>query len=298
MQPENPDVPQTSSTPTSAGPVPPAPAAGVPAPVPVPAPGAGPAPVPGPQAQAPAQPGLGDVLAPARPSGLRDVLLNLRDVPLTILRGNSLGALELGASVRTRTGRPWLWWLSVHVVFGVLAGIIAATSVNRTVAAQADVVGAFLGDLGGGAYEDAYSIGFGTALLMVVAAVVSILAFGAVRALALGWTLRVRGVQASFWDTADLQATALSFGVVPLAAGTLLSLIPGTLWGAALTIIGAILYLPYSIVSEGLVYIGLNRLAPRAEKSLLVPHALLTTAAAAILVVAAVVINVAIIGSL
>ncbi|MGP7960668.1 hypothetical protein ACTVCO_07635 [Sanguibacter sp. A247] len=260
-------------------------------------------------ASAPPAPGLPEhgaapagTLPPVGASGFREALLALRDVPLTVWRGDSVGALRLGATVRDRAGNGWVWWLSVQVATGLLLGIIAATSMAKAVKTTAGIFDALLGGLSRGASRGfgsaSLDVPFGALLGMVLAVTFGVVVIGVIRALALGWTLRLRGVVVPFGTTADLGATAWSVATIPLAVFAVLNLLPGAGIAAVLSFVALVFWVPYTIVSEGLIYVGLNRLAPEARKSLLVPHAMLTLAAIALMVIAAILINVVIVGSL
>lgn len=252
---------------------------------------------PAPQADVP-----GTTLPPAGPSAFRETLLTLRDLPLTVWRGDSVGALALPGTIRTRTGNGWMWWVTVFTGAGLLLGIIAATSFAKAVKTTAgildDAFGSLTGGLSSGYISASASVPFGTLLQLVLAVTVTVFVIGVIRALALGWTLRMRGVVVPFSTTADLAATGWGVGLLPVAIFTVLNFLPGAGLAAALTFVAMLFYVPFTIVSEGLLYIGLNRLAPHTSKSLLVPHAMLTLAAVALMLLAVFLINVAIVGSI
>ncbi|MBD9700465.1 hypothetical protein IGS67_13390 [Flavimobilis sp. GY10621] len=244
----------------------------------------------------------GATLPPAGPSAFRETLLTLRDLPLTVWRGDSVGALALPGTIRTRTGNGWMWWVTVFAGAGLLLGIIAATSLAKAVKTTAGIFdnafGSLTGGLSSGYISASASVPFGTLLGMVVSVTVAVFVVGVIRALALGWTLRMRGVVVPFSTTADLAATGWGVGLLPVAIFTVLNFLPGAGLAAVLTFVAMLFYVPFTIVSEGLLYIGLNRLAPHASKSLLVPHAMLTLAAVALMLLAVFLINVVIVGSI
>lgn len=245
-------------------------------------------------------PGAG--LPPAGPSAFRETLLTLRDLPLTVWRGDSVGALALPGTIRTRTGNGWMWWVTVFAGTGLLLGIIAATSLAKAVKTTAgifdDAFGGLTGGLSSGYISSSASVPFGTLLGMVLSVTVAVFVVGVIRALALGWTLRMRGVVVPFSTTADLAATGWGVGLAPVAIFTVLNFLPGAGLAAVLTFVAMLFYVPFTVVSEGLLYIGLNRLAPHASKSLLVPHAMLTLAAVALMLLAVFLINVVVVGSI
>lgn len=253
-------------------------------------------------AQQPAEAVPGGTLPPVAPSGFREVLLTLRDVPLTVWRGDTVGALRLGATVRDRAGNGWVWWLSVYVVTGLLLGIIAATSTANAVRTTSGIIDSMFSGLPGGMSRglgsSSVSVPFGALLGIVLSVTFVVVVIGIIRALTLGWTLRVRGVAVPFGTTADLGATAWSVATIPLAAFAVLNFLPGAGIAAVLGFVALVFWVPYTVVSEGLIYVGLNRLAPQARKSLLVPHAMLTLAAVALMILAVVLINVVVVGSL
>lgn len=244
----------------------------------------------------------GASLPPAGPSAFRETLLTLRDLPLTVWRGDSVGALALPGTIRTRTGNGWMWWVTVFAGAGLLLGIIAATSLAKAVKTTAgifdDAFSGLTGGLSSGYISSSASVPFGTLLGMVVSVTVAVFVVGVIRALALGWTLRMRGVVVPFSTTADLAATGWGVGLLPVAIFTVLNFLPGAGLAAVLTFVAMLFYVPFTVVSEGLLYIGLNRLAPHASKSLLVPHAMLTLAAVALMLLAVFLINVVIVGSI
>ncbi|WP_102509051.1 hypothetical protein [Sanguibacter massiliensis] len=244
----------------------------------------------------------GASLPPAGPSAFRETLLTLRDLPLTVWRGDSVGALALPGTIRTRTGNGWMWWVTVFAGTGLLLGIIAATSLAKAVKTTAgifdDAFGGLTGGLSSGYISASASVPFGTLLGMVLSVTVAVFVVGVIRALALGWTLRMRGVVVPFSTTADLAATGWGVGLLPVAIFTVLNFLPGAGLAVVLTFVAMLFYVPFTIVSEGLLYIGLNRLAPHASKSLLVPHAMLTLAAVALMLLAVFLINVVVVGSI
>lgn len=244
----------------------------------------------------------GTTLPPAGPSAFRETLLTLRDLPLTVWRGDSVGALALPGTIRTRTGNGWMWWVTVFAGAGLLLGIIAATSLAKAVKTTAgifdDAFGSLTGGLSSGYISASASVPFGTLLGMVLSVTVAVFVVGVIRALALGWTLRMRGVVVPFSTTADLAATGWGVGLLPVAIFTVLNFLPGAGLAAVLMFVAMLFYVPFTVVSEGLLYIGLNRLAPHASKSLLVPHAMLTLAAVALMLLAVFLINVVIVGSI
>lgn len=244
----------------------------------------------------------GTTLPSAGPSAFRETLLTLRDLPLTVWRGDSVGALALPGTIRTRTGNGWMWWVTVFAGAGLLLGIIAATSLAKAVKTTAgifdDAFSGLTGGLSSGYISSSASVPFGTLLGMVVSVTVAVFVVGVIRALALGWTLRMRGVVVPFSTTADLAATGWGVGLLPVAIFTVLNFLPGAGLAAVLMFVAMLFYVPFTVVSEGLLYIGLNRLAPHASKSLLVPHAMLTLAAVALMLLAVFLINVVIVGSI
>lgn len=244
----------------------------------------------------------GTTLPPAGPSAFRETLLTLRDLPLTVWRGDSVGALALPGTIRTRTGNGWMWWVTVFAGAGLLLGIIAATSLAKAVKTTAGIFdnafGSLTGGLSSGYVSASASVPFGTLLGMVLSVTAVVFVVGVIRALALGWTLRMRGVVVPFLTTADLAATGWGVGLLPVAIFTVLNFLPGAGLAVVLTFIAMLFYVPFTVVSEGLLYIGLNRLAPHASKSLLVPHAMLTLAAVALMLLAVFLINVVIVGSI
>lgn len=244
----------------------------------------------------------GATLPPAGPSAFRETLLTLRDLPLTVWRGDSVGALALPGTIRTRTGNGWMWWVTVFAGAGLLLGIIAATSLAKAVKTTAgifdDAFGSLTGGLSSGYISASASVPFGTLLGMVLSVTVAVFVVGVIRALALGWTLRMRGVVVPLSTTADLAATGWGVGLLPVAIFTVLNFLPGAGLAAVLTFVAMLFYVPFTVVSEGLLYIGLNRLAPHASKSLLVPHAMLTLAAVALMLLAVFLINVVVVGSI
>lgn len=260
------------------------------------------APVPQPPVQG-GDPGAAPVtLPPAGPSGFREALLTLRDLPLTVWRGDTVGALRLPGTIRERTGNGWVWWVTVLGGTGLLLGIVAATSLAKTVRSTAGFVDGVLdgltGGLTGGYVSSSAAVPFGTLLLMVLSVAVAVFVVGVIRALTLGWTLRMRGVVVPFATTADLAATAWGVATIPLAAYTVLNFLPGAGIAALLGFVALLAYVPFTIISEGLIYVGLNRLAPSTGKSLLVPHAMLTLAAVALMILAVFVINLVVVGSI
>ena len=242
-----------------------------------------------------AQPGYGApygaavTLPPMTPSGMGLVMKAFVDLPTMLWRGDADGALDYARTLDERTGKPWLWWLVVHLVWGFAAALIVVGIANRAMHAASSLNGTImrqlgpLADLGGYGYVRDPSLPAGFVLGVFVACLVLYPAAGALRAVTHGWVLRTRGVAAPFWVTANLTATQQSIFTFVVVGLAVLNLIPSVAWGGVLAFVSAPILIMYVAITEGLGFMGLVRLAPGATKSLLVPYAACWVAFSAIM---------------
>lgn len=224
------------------------------------------------------QAALAGAPAAQTPGRLGLVANALAQVPLAIWRGNVVGALAFGASVRDQTRATWMWWTTVFLTNALLIGLIVATSVSRSVSEASgffgDLTDSITGGFGGSFVSSKIGISFGT--LVGIFLTFMVLAAGSllVRALFLRLVFAVRRTPVTFPTVADITATAQSVYTFPLIAMLLISFFPIGL-RAILVPVVALIMAGLAIISETTTYIGINRTA-RFTKSPLVPYATMT----------------------
>lgn len=233
---------------------------------------------PAPDPAAPAAPAAQPVPGPTAPGPLPTALRALRAVLAGIWQGDPVTSLRIAAHHSARS--LLLWWL-VLLADGVLAGMLVASFVAKSAQGAASVTNSLLDPFTGGytsSYvDDAFSVPVSTLLGVIVTVALLVVAVLVLRTVTVFWTFGVRGARGRFRDAAAVVATSASATPVLLAAAWVLSLIPGA--GGALLALAVLAVggLGLAVVSEALVYIGLNRTV-RFTKSPLVPHASLTVA--------------------
>lgn len=235
---------------------------------------------------------------PAGPGAFSTALRSVRTMLAAIWHGDPVAALRIAAGQVTR--HQLLWWL-VLLANGVTAGLLVASFVAKSAQGAASVTNSVLDPFTGGytsSYvDDAFSVPFSTLLGVVVTIAFLVVGVLVLRTVTVFWTFGVRGARGRFRDAAAVVATASSITPLLLAVAWVLSLIPGA-GGALLSIpVLAIGGTGVAIMSEALVYIGLNRTV-RFAKSPLIPHAALTIAHVALCMVLFAVVNVVVLASL
>lgn len=148
---------------------------------------------------------------------------------------------------------PWLWVVTA-VIGAVLTGLLFATTIARVSgSAMSSVSMLFSG-------STVYSgIGFGSWLGMLVMGVVLVGIIMGLRVVALHLTYRLAGKPQPFTASLSLTATAYSIHLPVMVLVLVLMLIPGRSWVMIVAALGAYLWLVCALLSELLVYIGLNR---------------------------------------
>ena len=240
----------------------------------------------------------GQSAPPAAAGALVTALRAIRAMLSNVWHGDNVAALRIASEYSARS--VLLWWL-VLLANAVLAGFLVASFVVKSAQGAASITNSVLDPFTGGyssSYvDDAFSVPFSTVLGVVIAIAIVVVTVLVLRTVTVFWTFGVRGARGRFRDSAAIVATSYAATPLLLAVLWILSLIPGVggvLLSAPVLAIGG---LASVVISEGLLYIGLNR-AVRFSKSPLIPHAALTVAHVAMCVVVFFLINVVVLASL
>lgn len=240
----------------------------------------------------------GQSAPPAAAGALVTALRALRTMLSNVWHGDNVTALRVAAEHTSRS--MLLWWL-VLLTNALLAGFLVSSFVVKSAQGAASVTNSVLDPFTGGyssSYvDDAFSVPFSTVVGVVIAIAIAVVAVLVLRTVTVFWTFGVRGARGRFRDSAAIVATSYAATPLLLAVVWILSLIPGAGGVLLSTPVLAIGGLGTAVISEALLYIGLNR-AVRFTKSPLIPHAALTVAHVAMCVVLFVIINVVVLASL
>lgn len=196
----------------------------------------------------------------------------------SIWKGRTVEAFRLGSTTKN-------FWVVGFLIYSLILGLLTATTASRSIGSADELLGSMSGALTGYSSRGMFSLSAGNWIsLLLVGVVMGFIAF-LLRALCLKWTFSVRGVPRTMGATSTIITTSYAMQMVVLLGATVLLMVPSAaISGLVLLLIGLV-SVPLALISELLIYIGLNRSA-RFEKSALIPHALFTGVWIALTVIA------------
>lgn len=168
-------------------------------------------------------------------------------VIVRLAKGQTLDALRVAAQSQ-------LLWVVTVVAGAILTGLLFSTTLARISGAAMSTVSSFLG--GSSVYFGMTAGAWFTTLLMSVILVGIVMGL---RVVALHLTYRMAGSPQPFCSSMSLTAAAYSIHLPIMVIMLVLVLIPGRSWAMIAAGIGAYLWVVCGLLSELLVYIGLNR---------------------------------------
>lgn len=196
----------------------------------------------------------------------------------SIWKGRTVEAFRLGSTTKN-------FWVVGFLIYSLILGLLTATTASRSIGSADELLGSMSGALTGYSSRGMFSLSAGNWIsLLLVGVVMGFIAF-LLRALCLKWTFAVRGVPRTMGAASIIITTSYAMQMAVLLGATVLLMIPSAaISGLVLLLIGLV-SVPLALISEVLMYIGLNRSA-RFEKSALIPHALFTGVWIALTVIA------------
>lgn len=201
-------------------------------------------------------------------SGLLAALIIQKDALGSIWKGNPVEAFRLASVAKN-------FWLATFALMSAAAGIMAASLVARTYDAADSFVDSLSSGLIGYSSRGMIGMSFGQWFSFFFAGLILVFVALLLRTLCVKWTFSVRGASQSFNTSANIVAVAYVLPLVVVLASMVVFLIPSMvitgIWGFLLAVIAV----PLALISEVLIYIGLNR-TEKFDKSALIPHALFT----------------------
>ena len=196
----------------------------------------------------------------------------------SIWKGRSVEAFHLGSSTKN-------FWVVGFLIYSLILGLLTATMVARSIGSADEFLGSMSSSLIGYNSRGTFGLSAGNWIsLLLVGLVLGFIAF-VLRALCLKWTFAVRGVPQSLGAASNIITTSYSVQMTVLVAATVLLMIPSAAISGLVLLLVGLVSVPLALITEVLIYIGLNRTA-RFEKSVLIPHALFTGVWIALTVIA------------
>ncbi|HEY4577616.1 MAG TPA: hypothetical protein VIG67_07175 [Yaniella sp.] len=194
-------------------------------------------------------PGYGSHL-PQQKAGPNNFVLGLNDQVGIISRLSKNQTLEAFQVAR----RSPLLWVVTLSIGALLIGLLLATTLARMSGAA---MSSFTLAFGGGSVY--FGMTAGAWFTIVFASIVVVAIVMALRAVALHLTFQLGGKPQAFRESMSVLATAYSLHLPIMVLMLLLVLIPGRSWVMIVGVIGAFLWTVFTLLSELLIYIGLNR---------------------------------------
>lgn len=206
--------------------------------------------------------------APTSGSGIVAALNAQRLALGHIWKGNPVQAFRLATATKH-------FWLVTFGVYSVLVGLLMASLTARSVSAVDGFVGSITSSLTGYSTSGMIELSFGRWFsIFLTGLVIGFVAF-TLRTLCVKWSFAVRGVSQTFGTAGNVVATAYLAQLAVLLVATVLFLVPSMIVTSIVMLVVALIGFPLFLVTEILIYIGINRTA-RFTKSVLIPHAIFT----------------------
>lgn len=186
----------------------------------------------------------------------------------SVWKGKSVEAFRLGASTKK-------FWVVGFLSYSLILGLLTATLVARSVDSADEMLGSMTSSFIGYSTRGTFGLSVGNWIsLFITGLILALIAF-VLRALCLKWTFSIRGVRQSMGVVGNVITTSYVMQMTVLLAATVLLMIPSAVISGLVLLLVGLVSVPLVLISEVLIYIGINRTA-RFEKSSLIPHAVFT----------------------
>lgn len=204
--------------------------------------------------------------APQQSPGANNFVVGLTDLLGSIARLAKNQTIEAFQVAR----RSPLLWLVTFIIGALLVALLLPTMLGRLSGAA---MSSFASVFGGGAVYFGMTAGaWFTTFLVTIGVLAAVMVL---RAVALHVTFQVGGKPQAFRASLNLLAVAYSPQLPVMALILLLTLIPGSSWIMIVGAIGVFLWALFTLVTELLIYIGLNRTTGFSQSPLR-PHIIAT----------------------
>lgn len=185
-------------------------------------------------------------------------------------KGNTVGALRAAAETKH------FGWVATGA-YAVIGGLLVATMLTRFMGGIDDMANYMVYSLSGGYGSSLgyFSASFSDWFTAFILGIILMGLFFILRALCVKWVFSTRGAAQPFTSSLAIIGGAYAIPMVLVLVAAVLNMIPSVSLMALVSLVTAVLSLPVGLISEIMIYIGINR-SHRFTKSPLIPHALFT----------------------
>lgn len=185
-------------------------------------------------------------------------------------KGNTVGALRAAAETKH------FGWVSTGA-YAVIGGLLVATMLTRFMGGIDDMANYMVYSLSGGygSSRGYFSASFGDWFTAFILGIILMGLFFILRALCVKWVFSTRGAAQPFTSALSIIGGAYAIPMLLVLVAAILNMIPSVSLMALVSFVTGVLSLPVGLISEIMIYIGINR-THRFTKSPLIPHALFT----------------------